>query len=788
MTTSATSSGDDVRAPDGLVYGTAHAPFTCPGCWARVAAGTSICPRCHTRFTGALAGRLWWLEGNLDRLAAERERVAAEAGRTRHALMQESGTVLDDRPAASAAPAAPAAPRASTVVPPLPPTRYPATPYPTTVGAQASSTWGGQQLLLALGGFLLLSGSAFFLAVIWDLIGLTGQAIVMAVLTLSAAGSARAATRRGLGAAAETAACLALGLLVLDVVAARNLGLWGLDDVDGALYFGAAALGSALLITGFDLIVPTRRAVVYRPVAALLAAGSAWSLYSLGDEARLLQVSAVALVVGLWGGLVALAAQAYERFRGSADGAAKPRLGAPAWLALILGGLSVATHWFLALVVAYGPSGDDSRWLATLVLVPLPAAVLVGCAVLRRRGVALDPTWWWLAGIALAAVVGVPIWAAPRGWLLGVAVVVAVALVVLVIAPGLVAPARASARHLELAAHLLGFASAGLWLLLLVLDGSGATSMPALLDGEEYAGEMAWWAPAVPVAGLLVTAVVRALRSVNATGWVAASWVLAGVGLATSMRQQSLEDALLPTTALAVAALVAATLTALAERRGAATSGGDVEALHLGAAAVYGLVALVAAGMTGQGELQVVAAVLAAGLVLHACAPRRLFSADIAVALVAGAVVLELAEADVDLVEAYFVVPMLGWLAVGIVRKLTGGARSSWAVVGVPIMVGLYPSLLISLVGDDDARTLLVTLGAVILLLAGCAYRWMAPVVLGAVALGVVGWTWGGMWVSYVPGWINLTVAGAVLLTVGVCWESAVKAGRAGSHWVSSLW
>lgn len=656
--------------------------------------------------------------------------------------------------------------------------------------ARPGSGWGGQQLLLALGGFLLLSGTAFFLAVVWDLIGVTGQAIVMGVLTLSAAGAARAATRRGLGAAAETAACIAVGLLVLDFTAARNLGLWGLDDVDGRLYFGVGALLVAALLYGFDLLVPRagddgeplRRIETYRPIAAVLAAAAAWTLFAVDADPGLLRTSGVALAVGLWGGVVALFAQAFDRLR---DGR-EARLGASAGFALMLGVLAVAGHWFLALVVAYGPAGDESRWLAMLILAALPVATLAVLAVLRGRGVRLDATWWWVALVGLAVVAGVPLWAAPRGWLLGAAVVVTVVLVGFAV----VGATRTLPRNVEVGVGLLGIASGGLWLLLLALDGSGAPSMPALLDGDASAGDLAWWAPVVPVVGLWVTSVARAFRSSHTVGWVAAGWALAGVGVATSLRQQPIEDALLPVGALAAAGLLSAFVVPFRARGGLADSpyGITVEGLHLSAGALFGVVALAAAAAHDVASIQAMLLVLAAGMLLHAFAPRRLFSADVAVFLGALVIGIELADRGVEQVEAYVAFPALGWLVVGVVRFLTRQADTSWAVVAAPILAGLFPSLFVSLAEGAGLRTLVVTAVAVAVLLAGCACGWKAPVVLGAVALLLLGWTWGGMWVSNVPGWLNLTVAGAVLLSAGVWWEKAAQAGRIGSGWVAKLW
>src|SRR5690606_25947019 len=110
----------------------------------------------------------------------------------------------------------------------------------------------GQQLLLGLAAFLLLSGVAFFLAVVWSLIGVIGPALVMVALTVTAAGGAVLATRKRLPAAAETAAVIASGLVVLDLSAAHGLGLADLDRLDLSQYWAGGGLLGALVLLGFD--------------------------------------------------------------------------------------------------------------------------------------------------------------------------------------------------------------------------------------------------------------------------------------------------------------------------------------------------------------------------------------------------------------------------------------------------------------------------------------------------------------------------------------------------------
>jgi hypothetical protein len=55
------------------------------------------------------------------------------------------------------------------------------------------------------------------------------------------------------------------------------------------------------------------------------------------------------------------------------------------------------------------------------------------------------------------------------------------------------------------------------------------------------------------------------------------------------------------------------------------------------------------------------------------------------------------------------------------------------------------------------------------------------------VCLGLVAVTEGGPYLAYVPGWLTIGAAGALLLAVGVSWEGAVVAGRRSTAWFSAL-
>lgn len=744
--------------------------FPCPGCVTRLAPGTRACPACGARLDGPTAQRLWDAERRMHELDGERRELAALVARLRAQLRAESAGVretgVSDAGAAPGGPMAPAAP----------------------VAGRTAGGPNGQQVLLGLGAFLLLSGAAFFLWVAWDLIGVVGQAIVMLTLTLTAAWSARLATVRRLPAAAETAAVIASGLLLLDLVAARSLGLAGLDRVDADLYRGVACLVGAAALLGFDALVPSgmRRVVLYRPLAAFLAALAPWSLLGLTDERAGLQTSAICLVVAVIGALVVAVAQAWDDHPAAVPGAGG--LADSALVAALVAGPALVRSIGDAMGVGYAP-GDALDRYAAMGLLLVPAVVGAGFLVLlRARGgqmlglVVGDVARGAIAvgvGVLVLVALGVPLWEATQPVIVAVGAVVGVALLVLLVRP---LPERYAVGPFRLTSVLEVAASVVLtllWMMVLQLDAADAPSMLGLLDGATMRGESRWWWPVVPLAFVVAHRAVVAFRS-GAAQQVALVQVGLAVMLVTGCRGQDATTWMW--TSLVFAVLAAALSVVDAGRRK------EREVVHALAAFGFGAVALVSAAWVGVGAFQAVLLVGAGWLVVHATRPVRMAVAQGAIALAGVAWVLELVQREVDTVEAFTLPPALGFLLVGCLIARRGEAGSSWTVVGLALAVGFVPSALVSLPGEDPLRTVLVTAVAVLVLLAGWKSRWQAPVVVGGLALVAVGLVRGGPLVEYVPTWANLVLSGAVLLAVGVGWERAVSLGQRGARWCGELW
>ncbi|GGD12222.1 SCO7613 C-terminal domain-containing membrane protein [Nocardioides daphniae] len=723
--------------------------FACPECRSALPVGTPLCPTCGIRLTGPLARQLWEVEQRIGSLSAESRRLRALL------LQPPSPAEVAQGRSEGVRPSSPA---------PLP--QHPGHLAPTLPRKALS----GQQVLLGIAAFLLLSGLSFFLLVVWSLIGLVGQALVMVVLTGLAAGGAALATRKRLPAAAETAAVIASGLVWLDLWAAHRLGLAGLDALPVEQYWTVAGLVGTGLLLGFDALVPRhdatgelRRIVVYRPVALVFAVAALWSAVVVADPDGL-----GASVAGL---LVAVAsvglAWAAVRLDGR-TGLVSPSSVVPLLSAVV--GLLI--HLLVAFAVGYedGPAGD--RYLAMVLLVLLPVALLVvqrlvpavGDARLALRMVGL---------LGLLVALGVPVVDAPRGAVAAVAAVVGLVLL------GLAVLGRdGTFGHRfgwgDLLSWTLRLALVLLSALLLALAEGGHASGLDLAALRGGAGPADWWLPVVPLVALALATTVTAVRR-NDPSMAAFAHAAAVAGVLVALRDAE------PVTS-AVAALVAAVV-AVAVAGGARWSALErghwaMEPIALAAAAAYAVTAVTAGLDVDAFVLATVLVALGALLAAYAALPGRLEVAYVAIVLLGAGLWVQLVDRDVSTVEAY-VLPVAALLAgLGALQWLRDRQAPTFLTMGPAIVIGLLPSLMAGIADDSPWRLTVVTLVAALLLVVGIARRWRAPLVLGALALGIVAFTQGGPLLAYVPNFVLLVGSGAVLLVVGVMWERSIALGR----------
>ncbi|MFC7817117.1 SCO7613 C-terminal domain-containing membrane protein [Streptomyces sp. NPDC057367] len=130
--------------------------------------------------------------------------------------------------------------------------------WPGTAAQRPEATAPGvQNVLLLLGGILLTVAAIAFTLVGWGHLGITGRALVLGAVTLSALAVPVPLLRRGLGSTADAVAALGMALTVLDAYALHEVAF----DGSGGLGYPAAA--SAVLAgawaaygAGVGLLVP----------------------------------------------------------------------------------------------------------------------------------------------------------------------------------------------------------------------------------------------------------------------------------------------------------------------------------------------------------------------------------------------------------------------------------------------------------------------------------------------------------------------------------------------------
>jgi hypothetical protein len=131
-----------------------------------------------------------------------------------------------------------------------------------------------------------------------------------------------------------------------------------------------------------------------------------------------------------------------------------------------------------------------------------------------------------------------------------------------------------------------------------------------------------------------------------------------------------------------------------------------------------------------------------------------------------------LSVADVTLLEAYTLPAAAGALAAGQATRRRRQHPSSWLTLGPGLAVALLPSLGAAVGGAGGAtRPLLLTGGALLVVLAGARARLQAPLVLGGVTLLVLGLDALAPVAAQLPRWVTIGAAGLLLLWLGATAE-----------------
>jgi hypothetical protein len=709
----------------------------CPVCAAEATGVPSApCPSCGL----PAAGQAGWVIG---RIGA----TLAELTRDRDALLATLRAAAPGAPAPAPAPADAAWGTPPTAAPPpaAPPLAPPAPSWPVPGGrppAPPRRRLSPQQVLLALGALLLVSGALAFVALGWTRFGLVFQAAVMVAVTAAACVTSAWAARRGLRATEEALAAAGTALLAVDLGAAHARGLGGLDDVPLRTWTAVSCL--AVVLVGLGLNRLTRSTTTW-PLAALLAAQPVPLLFLPSDlvpgpagvaTALLVAAADLAAVLVLRRSLVLVA-----------------RVLAASWAtAGVAGGLLLATA-----------GSTTESWTATALLAVAGAAAVIGLRVPRLGGVPVPAAAAAAAAVGGLALTGSLHTAGQAG------PVIATGLGLLLLTGAALFSGAAPLTGALPAAAIPGGRAA--------LQAAGATMavVGALLlgDAERY-GPLSLLALAGAVPAGLTALRVPPLR-VACTGAALAAPVLA-VLLAR-------EAGWLPApTAGLLLALVAAGAFTLATVRAGAAEEWACAAAGAGAGAIAGLTTG-EAGAWGQVGLQLALVGVAAGC--YALVAHR---PPVAVAAVADLVVacwIAVGGAGIETAEAYTLPAAVGLLVVAYPRLRAGAP--SWAAEGAAAGVALVPSALAVAVSPSALRLVLVVAGAVALVVVGTLRHRQAPFVLGAGSLAFVVATRLGRYAPLLPTWVSLAAAGLLLLVLGATYERRLQQAREAVAWVAQM-
>ena len=185
-------------------------------------------------------------------------------------------------------------------------TPAPPPPRPTVAARPEATAPRVQNVLLMLGGVLLLIAATAFTLVSWGDLGISGRATVLGAVTAATLAAPVALLRRGLRSTAESVAGLGLALTVLDAYALHGAVFTG---AEGAPYTAIVSALLAGLWLAYGLLPPLKDLALPLP-AAVLAAQLPLFYSALALDADAYGVTAALLVTAAFDTVVALRATA----------------------------------------------------------------------------------------------------------------------------------------------------------------------------------------------------------------------------------------------------------------------------------------------------------------------------------------------------------------------------------------------------------------------------------------------------------------------------------------------
>jgi hypothetical protein len=141
-----------------------------------------------------------------------------------------------------------------------------------------------------------------------------------------------------------------------------------------------------------------------------------------------------------------------------------------------------------------------------------------------------------------------------------------------------------------------------------------------------------------------------------------------------------------------------------------------------------------------------------------------------------------LGAADVRVPEAYTLPAAAVMLLAGFVAARRQPETSSWLTFAPGLLLAFVPTLMLTIQQADVARSVPLTLGALVVVIVGARARVQAPLVVGAATLVALGIDLLGPVAARWPRWIALGVAGMALLWLGATAERRLRQARAWSQ------
>jgi hypothetical protein len=183
-------------------------------------------------------------------------------------------------------------------------------------------------------------------------------------------------------------------------------------------------------------------------------------------------------------------------------------------------------------------------------------------------------------------------------------------------------------------------------------------------------------------------------------------------------------------------------------------------------------------------HLTVAGVLVSASSVVH---PSRRLLAWPGGLLLAAATWVRLVDLGVHAPEAYTLPSALALVGVGLWRLRRDDRSATLSFLAPGLMLATVPSLVAVLDDPYSLRALLLGLACLLMVLVGIAVRWGAPLVVGAGVGALLVLRELAPYAAQVPTWLTIGISGAVLLVVGITWESRMNDVRRASRYVTAL-